>query len=195
MAAIAYAFTQPLGMDSTGHPIIEARYFITDPAQQNMGTGYDAKSLSVVVVFDPLNPFGWDQAIEDAIIANSAAQVPPWTVAAVRCLTPVYSDALLKDSHNYAEPVSGFSLAIGNNVEGILLNPAAVLATGTVTMPGNPQNGRVVKIASTNAITALTLAVTGIQVFAPGAALTTLAANSSAAYIYRTPLNTWMRWV
>jgi hypothetical protein len=191
MAAITYSFTQPIGLDPYGAPIVECRYFVTDPQ-----IPYSAKALSAVVVLNPADPFSWDSAIENAIIADAAAQQPtPFIVSAARCLTPVYSESLLKDTIAYAAPVEGFAISIGNSVEGILLNPAGPLGAGTLTLPGNPQNGRVVKIASSQAVISLTLSLGSGQLFAVGAAVTTLAANEAIAYIWRGQQNTWFRWI
>jgi hypothetical protein len=193
MAAVAYAFPFPLGLDVFGKPQVEVKYFITDPALQGDGSGHDARIISLVVTLDPLDPFGWDAAIEDAIIADAAAQPQPFTVSAFRCLTMVYSDSLLKESHLFQQPATGFDITIGNNVRTLLLNPAGTLATGTITMPGNPQNGRSVKIASSQTITLLSLNPNTGQSFAAGAAITTLLANGFAEYTYRGANNTWYR--
>ena len=191
MAAVTYNFPQPLGVTPSGQPIVECRYFVADPATQ--GNGQNAIGLSVVVNLDPLDPFGWDKVIEDAIIADAAAQPQPFTVTAARCLTPVYSDALLKESHTYNVPAEGFSLTIGNNVRELLLDPAGALAAGTIVMPGNPQNGRHVRIASTQAIAALTLSPNSGQSFATGAAITAILANGFAEYAFRGSVNKWIR--
>jgi hypothetical protein len=193
MAAVTYSFPQILGMTFDGSPQVEVKYFITDPAQQGNGSGHDARTLAVVVTLDPLDPFGWDAAIENAIIADAAAQPQPFTVTAARCLTPVYSDSLLKESHSFQVPTEGFSITIGNNVRTLLLNPAGTLLAGTITMPGNPQNGRSVKLASSQLINALTLSPNAGQSFAAGAAITTLTANGFAEYTYRGANNTWFR--
>ena len=196
MAAVTYCFPQPLGVTQFGQPIVECRYFIADPALQGDGSGHDAKGLSVVVNLDPLDPFGWDAAIENAIIADAAAQQPPsapYTVTSFRCLTPVYSDALLKESHTFLQPVTGFSHTMSNNVRYLLINPAGTLLTGTITMPGSPQNGRTVKICSSQTITALSHLPNAGQSMIAGAALTTLVANGFAEFIYRGSINTWFR--
>lgn len=190
MAAVAYSFPQPLGLDPTGAPIVECRYFVTDPAIEG-----SARALSVVVILDPADPYAWDAVIENAIIDDALAQPTPFVVSAARCLTPVYSESLLKDAISYAAPATGFTLSIGNSFEGILLNPAGPLASGTLNMPTSPQNGRVVKISSSQPITALTLGLSAGQLFAASAAITTMVANQSIAYIWRAPLKTWFRWV
>ena len=190
MAAVAYTFTQPLGLDPTGKPIIECRYFVTDPAIEGAAT-----ALSVVVVLDPRDPTNWDSLIESAVIADALAQPTPYVVAPELSYTPVYSDSLNKDSYSYSAPTTGFTFTINNNVEGLLLNPAGLLASGQINMPSNPANGRVVKISSSQPITALTMGLSAGQLFAGGSALTTMVANQAVAYIYRAPLKTWFRWV
>jgi hypothetical protein len=192
MAAVAYAFNSPLDMD-LGSPRLEVHYILTDPALHGDGSGHDARIAVLVVTLDPLDPFGWDAAIESAIIADAAAQPQPFTVSAFRCLTPVYSDSLLKRSHMYQQPATGFNITIGNNFRGIQLDPAGTLATGTLTMPPAPQNGRTVTISSSQTITALTLSPNAGQSFAVGAAIATLLANGFAEYMFHAANNTWYR--
>ena len=96
-----------------------------------------------------------------------------------------------KEGINYQTPTTGFSITIGNNDCNLILEPAGTLATGTVVMPATPTDKQVVRISSTQVITALTVnANTGQTI---KGAVTTLAANGFASWIYRSTNTTWYR--
>ncbi|MBL6938825.1 MAG: DUF2793 domain-containing protein [Alphaproteobacteria bacterium] len=94
-------------------------------------------------------------------------------------------------SYFYQAPASGFSLTIPDATGLLLLDPATTLATGAITMAPNPRDGQVCRIASSQAITALTLAANTGQTLS--AALTTLAAGAFAEYTYRGANSSWYR--
>jgi hypothetical protein len=94
-------------------------------------------------------------------------------------------------SYSYQQPVSGFSLTIADNCGRLILDPAGTLATGTVTLAAHPKDGQLCRLASTQAITTLTLAPNTGQSVA--GALTTISANGSAQYLYRAANTTWYR--
>lgn len=73
----------------------------------------------------------------------------------------------------------------------LLLVPAGVLATLTVNLPGGSFDGQTCVIFSSDVLTALTVATTTGSI--AGAVLSTLAANSSARYIWNTSSSTWYR--
>ena len=193
MAAVTIASFNFLDIN-VASPRVEIKYFVTDPAAQNDGSGHDATMGSVVAILDPLDPFNWDTAMRDAVVNDAANLQPPhqpFTVTNARCLMPVYSDALLKDQEQFATPVDGFNITVNQNSNALTLAPAGTLASGTVNFPNNSKNGRTVNIASSQTITALTLNPGTGQSFNPGAALTTIAANSFAWY--RMHDNVWYR--
>jgi len=88
-------------------------------------------------------------------------------------------------------PTTGFSNTIGNTTIYYVIEPAGTLATGTLTMPAIPFNEQVVTIASTQIITALTHSPNAGQTL--NGALTTIAANGNASWIYRSANTTWYR--
>jgi len=78
------------------------------------------------------------------------------------------------------------STTIADNIWGIILEPAALIATYTVTMPANPIDDQIITVAAGSfAITALTLSPNSGQSFATGAAIATLAASAFATYKYK----------
>ncbi len=91
----------------------------------------------------------------------------------------------------YSVPLTGFSTTIANGTGFFIVNPAGTLATGTITMPATPVDKQQVTISSTQVITALTHNPNSGQTLK--GALTTIAANGSAAWIYRSTDTTWYR--
>jgi hypothetical protein len=97
----------------------------------------------------------------------------------------------LLQQYDYQVPTTGFSytFAVGTNV--LVMNPAGTLATGTITMPLAPADGMTITFSSTQTITALTVnANTGQSIVS---AVTTVAANGGAVYLYRLANTTWYR--
>jgi hypothetical protein len=87
--------------------------------------------------------------------------------------------------------LTGFSYPMGSAQTVLTINPAATIATGTVTLPAAPYDGQPVEIASTNIITSFTLNhVTGQTI---KNAPTTLAAGVGVAYYYNAASLTWFR--
>jgi len=96
-----------------------------------------------------------------------------------------------RNTIEYVTPTTGFSNTIANNTTYYVIEPAGTLATGTITMPASPTNGQVLTILSTKAITALTHNPnTGKTLLG---ALTTIAADGNASWIYRSANTTWYR--
>src|SRR5262249_36632295 len=95
----------------------------------------------------------------------------------------------VNNSFQGSTPTSGQSITVPNGISLWQLTPAATLATLTITMPAAPVQHQIVRVASTQAITTLTVnGNAGQTINGPP---TTLAANSSFAYIYHT--TTWYR--
>lgn len=88
-------------------------------------------------------------------------------------------------------PTTGFTNTIADTTSYYVIEPAGTLATGTLTMPASPVNEQVVTIASTQTITALTHSPNTGQTLK--GALTTIAVDGNASWIYRTANTTWYR--
>ena len=89
----------------------------------------------------------------------------------------------------YALPSSGDTVSIGANQTGVHIVQGA-LAALTVAFPTSPAENQEVEVATVNAITALTLTATGHTI---SGAATTLAANSSIRYRFRSANATWYK--
>jgi hypothetical protein len=79
-----------------------------------------------------------------------------------------------------AVPVAASTVVIPSNVSSVLLRPAGVLATLTVQLPGAVPDGTIVRIVSSQAVTALT--TTGVGAPTIIGAPASLAANIGIAF-------------
>lgn len=110
----------------------------------------------------------------------------------------VYGD----QGKNVITPITGFNYVFpdvvgpaGNKAamaDIVIFTPAGVLATGTVHAPGAPLDGQSITIFTTQNITALTIQGGIGQTFNSGGPIT-LAANTSASWLYHLATNTWYR--
>jgi hypothetical protein len=97
---------------------------------------------------------------------------------------------------NLFTPGTGFNIAVPTPVaqqQWMLIQPAATLASGTITLPLNTQtpDGTEVLITTTQQITAFTLAANGAsQLYG---APTTLAAQDNFRMRFYQPTNSWYR--
>jgi hypothetical protein len=92
--------------------------------------------------------------------------------------------------YDYQTPTTGFSYSALDYTEELLLNPAGVLATGSVVLPPNPTDGLVFTIVSTQTITSFTVTASHPIV---GPAVTTLAPSVPVSWRYRSANTTWYR--
>ena len=88
-------------------------------------------------------------------------------------------------------PTTGFNNTIANTTTTYIVEPAGTLATGTIKMPASPVDEQIVRIASTQTITALTHNPNTGQTLK--GALTTITINGNASWIYKTSTTTWYR--
>jgi hypothetical protein len=110
----------------------------------------------------------------------------------------LFNDGRFQPSGAYADlsvsrqqPVSGFSIAIADVCGRLILEPTGTLASGSITMPANPKDGQLCRIASTQTITTLTLLPAAGQAIA--GALNSIAANGFVEYSYVASAAKWFR--
>ena len=94
-------------------------------------------------------------------------------------------------AYTYNVPLTGFALTIGASIQYLILEPAGVLATGTITMPASPTDGYRVGFTSTQVVTALTLTPNTGQTIRNSP--TALAAGVGVTFLYRSANATWYR--
>lgn len=89
----------------------------------------------------------------------------------------------------YATPTTGSTVTVNSNgYVKLRLNPAGSLLALTIALPGSPTDGDVVEVASTQAITTVTMS--GGTVVGP---LTTAAIGTFAKYEFVTDSSNWFR--
>jgi len=88
---------------------------------------------------------------------------------------------------DYANLTTSFSISANST---LLIDSISTLAAGTIYLPTSPTNGQIVKIASNNAITTLTLTANTGTILGK---ITTLAANSHVSYQYVAGPSKWFR--
>jgi hypothetical protein len=103
--------------------------------------------------------------------------------------------SLAPGSKSIQVPLTGFSITIAAGVELIILNPAGVLATGTIVMPAGAGDGDRVKITSTQTITALTVSPSKGQTVknAPTALTVSTTAPYGYEFVFDAASATWYR--
>ncbi len=103
--------------------------------------------------------------------------------------TLTHAGAFRDTSIQLETPASGDTVIVSANTAMLLLNPAAGLAALTITLPSvGIDNGQIITISSDMAITVVTLNGGTIN-----GAITTLAANGFAQYIYELSTDSWYR--
>jgi hypothetical protein len=132
----------------------------------------------------------------DSNIINAGTQLPiALSIAGVAKLTvdvngnTILANAQADKSYSLQVPTTGFTITIGNNISTLLLNPAGTLATGTITMPATPIDGQIVRLATTQTITALTVSPNAGQTISGN--VTTLTAAAPATYMYNLSGTKW----
>ncbi len=88
-------------------------------------------------------------------------------------------------------PVTGFSITIANNTSILMLTPAGTLATGTITMPTTPIQGQIIRVCTSQTVTALTVSANAGQTLT--GAPTTITPQTGFAYIYNLASTQWIR--
>jgi len=86
-------------------------------------------------------------------------------------------------------PTTGFSITASDAWSTLMLDPAGTLASGTITMPPTPSNGRIFNISSTQTVTSLTLSPNAGQTNKCTAS--TITAGGRLRCIYQTSNSAW----
>ena len=89
-----------------------------------------------------------------------------------------------------AAPTTGQTVDMDDDAENLVLTPAGTIAALTVNMPVNPYDGQRVTLASSQTVTALTMAAAGKAL---NAGLTTIGAALFGSWRYRAANTMWYR--
>ncbi|CAB4129311.1 hypothetical protein UFOVP112_409 [uncultured Caudovirales phage] len=104
----------------------------------------------------------------------------------------ITSGARIDSGYQYlGTPSTGFSQAVTFGKSRLVIDPAATLATGTVTLPANAVDGTIISVHSTAQITALTVN-SAAGVVKPAAAFQ-LSAGSGADFFWHAVESTWYK--
>jgi hypothetical protein len=91
-------------------------------------------------------------------------------------------------AYDYEVLTTGFSYTFAAGTQTLVINPAATLASGTITMPVAPDDGMVITFSSTKQITALTVAGNGKTVVGGP---TILPAGQAITLVYSSTNSSW----
>lgn len=89
----------------------------------------------------------------------------------------------------YATPNTGDTVTIATDSAIVIINPSGTLANLTIVMPASPVDKSIVCIMSSQVLTSITHTSSKTC----NGALTTLAANGFAQYIYNSTADKWFR--
>ena len=193
MAAIAKVIQiLPLGqgVDFDGNFLVECKYQLSDPELQGT-SGYDARLNAVTFVLPANSPRQHHGIIVDGIIADAAAQPAPFTLTGNRVSMPDFDGDGVRKKYEVQVVTTGFILIVDSDVDILILEPAGVLATGTVILPPQPGDEQIIGLTSTQIITVLTLLPNSGHSISN--AITTINSGGFAYYLYRESNSTWYR--
>jgi hypothetical protein len=94
-------------------------------------------------------------------------------------------------SKSKQSPTTGFSLTVGNASSTLLLTPAGPLAAGTIILPAAPIDGHIVRILSSQTISALSVAANSGQSISGSP--TMIGPTTAFSMIYDLASTTWYR--
>jgi hypothetical protein len=102
---------------------------------------------------------------------------------------------VLTAAYSLQVPVTGFNIQIPNGVSSLILNPAGVLATGTIQLPTKPVDQQIVTINSMQTVTSVSWGATfpTIIIGAP-ATLLQSGPGTSFQYVATQGENAWFRY-
>jgi hypothetical protein len=90
----------------------------------------------------------------------------------------------LNGQYNIFTPLTGTTITLTDGIQDNLINPAGTLAALTINLPASPDNGQVILLTFTKAITTLTIAGNGSTLV--GTAPTSAAIGTRLAYKFYT---------
>lgn len=159
---------------------------------------YNNSDLTQPLAYGHFQCDGTNGVAIDSNVLNGGTQQP--IVLSIATVTKVSIDingntsffgATADKSNSTQVPLTGFAITIPNNCGSLTLNPAGLLATGTITMPATPIDQQRVEIASTQTVTTLTVSPNAGQTIS--GAPTTITAATPFGFRYVLSLTKWVR--
>lgn len=165
------------------------------------GTNFSTNTvLTGIVAFgdsvsNPLEPFLNDQfsaSFKNGFLFNIDTNATPSTAVGIDDNGNLINKKGAADqSYSLQAPSNGFSITIAARVKTLVLNPAGLLATGTIIMPAAPIDGQQIVVSAENfGVTALTVSPNSGQTISNEP--TTLAAGQGFRYQYNLANTNWM---
>jgi hypothetical protein len=102
-----------------------------------------------------------------------------------------FNNKLSAFTYSFTVVVTGFSLTVANGVRNFILNPAALIDTGTVKLAASPADGETCTIATTQTITAFTVLPNTGQTVDNAPTTLVRSPNPSCTFLYRAATTTW----
>lgn len=161
-------------------------------------TGYDGAAYAAVGNFGFLASENWAAGtnrglrFELQLVPNgSITRAAKLTVFGDGRMSPV--GAYCSVAYSRQVPLTGFAITVANTADTLILEPAGLLATGTVTMAAAPIDGQEFNFTCTQAVTALTIqANAGQTMLAPFAGVAYVA-NTGFGWKYLAATTAWYR--
>lgn len=148
-------------------------------------TGVSGQVCTVTVPAGPSALTGNEFVPADTALVQGQ---PPQTVK-----IPV--ETLASGAYTVVVATAGTTVTIPSNVTNYVLNPAGTLATLTVVLPATPNDGQLVRLSSSQTVTALTLNANAGQTVsnAPSALTISTTAAYGYAFVYQASSKKWFR--
>jgi hypothetical protein len=160
----------------------------------NLGFNYTGTAINGESLWLMGTGSNWEVDCDTVLFASVAGGTPNWSifnalnVGTDSSVTTLAATASTGGS--FQTPATGFAITIANATTFLNLNPAGVLATGTINLPAAPIDGQIIEVATTQTITALTVSGNGHTI---KNAPTTLTGGAGFSYRYRLSDTTWYR--
>jgi hypothetical protein len=134
-----------------------------------------------------------------ATSVSTATQFPAWNDSDTQRVSSTLLLAWLqanltftsaKPVQQFAAPTTGQTVTVTTGDAWLLITPAGTLATLTITLPSDRTDGEIVRVTSSQILTALTVGGAGTTV---NGAPTAMTANGFFEMAYSATLNAWYR--
>lgn len=138
-----------------------------------------------------------DVASETFTIPQAAYNLPATAGSAGQQLTSNGSISQWVDSnriiYQVASPTTGQTVTMNNNTGYLVLTPAGLLGSLSITFPSTPADGSLITVTSSQVLSVLSLGVVGGQLLSSAGILTALGLGGFFSYVYVASTTTWFR--
>jgi hypothetical protein len=186
--------------------VTSTAYTLTLPAGATIGFPSEIAGYSAgVITFDATGDYVYEFTSTDAaatllvtdvtrasnrvrgpltVTGNLTASGTNSTITGTFTGNVVASGTIIDTGYQYSAAVTDFNITITNNVSRLILNPAAGLVNGTVTLPSANVDATIVTVSSTQAITNFQVKPNTGTTLVPSANITQTAGSSSTFFFH-----------